>query len=75
MLQPTMASLGYVDEVVRAAGRQASRDLLRSAPPMAVGARLAGSFRSIPPERRGYALLASTMLVAVGVVGALLLLT
>jgi hypothetical protein len=60
MLKPTLASIGYVDEVIRAAGPRATRDLLRSAPPMVLAGRLAGLFHNVAPGRRGYALLAAT---------------
>lgn len=63
-LHPMLTSIGYVDEVVRAGGPSASRDLLRSAPPMALMGRLAGLFRRLPPARRGAALLAATGAVA-----------
>ncbi len=56
-LKPSLRSLGYVDQVIRDAGPSASRDLLRSAPPMLLGARLAGLFGWIAPSRRGHALL------------------
>ena len=59
MLGPAMGSLGHVDRVIRDAGPSAGRDLLRSAPPMLVGARLASLFRTLPPNRRGQALMAT----------------
>ena len=70
MLRPTLGALGHVGSVIDDAGRSARRDLLRSAPPMLIGARLAGLFRGLAPERRGYALLATagaTVLAAVAV--------
>jgi hypothetical protein len=75
MLRPMVASLGYIDEVVRAGGPRAQRDLLRSAPPMALMARAAGLLRMLPPARRGAALLAITAGAAVVAlaVGALVL--
>lgn len=74
MLKPSLASLGYIDDVIRAAGPQATRDLLRSAPPMLLGARLARLFGSVAPDRRGYALLGTVGAVLVAVVVALPLL-
>lgn len=74
MLKPSLGSIGYIDAVIRDAGPSAGRDLLRSAPPMLVGARLAGLFRSVSPNRRGYALLATTGAVALAAVAALVLL-
>lgn len=41
MMRPMMRALPWVDETVRRAGRSALRDLWRSAPPMALMARLA----------------------------------
>jgi hypothetical protein len=59
MLRPLLGALGYIGPGIDEAGRGACRDLLRSAPPMLVGARLAGSFRGLSPERRGHTLLAT----------------
>jgi hypothetical protein len=47
-LAPMLASLGYVDPVIRSAGPQASRDLLRAAPPMLLTARLTRLFAPSP---------------------------
>ena len=58
-LAPMLASLGYVDPVIRSAGPQASRDLLRSAPPMLLTARLTRLFAPVAHDRRGHALLVS----------------
>lgn len=44
-LKPSLRYFGYVDEVIRNAGPSASRDLLRSSPPMLLGACLAGVFK------------------------------
>jgi hypothetical protein len=63
-LRPMLASIGFIDQVLRNAGPRASRDLLRAAPPMLVGARLAARFGSLPPERRGPALLAVSVAAA-----------
>jgi hypothetical protein len=60
MVRPLLGALGYVDGVVGAAGRRAVRDLVRSAPPMFVGGRLASWFRSLHPSRRGPAVMAVT---------------
>lgn len=59
-LTPSLGSLGHVERIIRDAGPSARRDLLRSAPPMLLGARLAGLFRHVSPNRRGHALLAAT---------------
>lgn len=70
VLQPTLGALGHVGPVIDNAGPRARRDLLRSAPPMLLAARLAGLFRGVSPNRRGYALLATgaaTLLAAVAI--------
>ena len=59
VLRPTLGALGHVGPVIDNAGPRARRDLLRSAPPMLLGARLAGLFRRVSPNRRGHALLAA----------------
>ena len=73
-LKPSLGSLGYVDRVIRNAGPSASRDLLRSAPPMLLGARLAGLFGTVSPNRRGHALLAATGALVLAAVALTLLL-
>lgn len=50
MMRPMMRALPWIDETVRRAGRSASRDLWRSAPPMALMARIA---RLARPARLG----------------------
>ncbi|MEX1037653.1 MAG: hypothetical protein WDZ96_02200 [Acidimicrobiia bacterium] len=71
---PFLRAVGYVDRVIRSAGPSASRDLLRSAPPMLLGARLAGLFHQVSPNRRGHALLATTGAIVLAVIAALALL-
>ena len=66
MMAPMVGSIGYVDGVLRNAGRDAVRDVARGVPPMLIGARLASLFRWLPPARRGLALLGTAgVLVAV----------
>ena len=59
VLQPTLGALGHVGPVIDDAGPRARRDLLRSAPPMLLAARLTAQFRRVSPNRRGRALLAT----------------
>jgi hypothetical protein len=59
VLRPMLASMGFVDQVLRDAGPQASKDLAKSAPPMLLGARMAVRFRGTAPERRGLAVVAT----------------
>jgi hypothetical protein len=73
-MMPLLRSMGYVDRVIRDAGPSASRDLLRSAPPMLLGARLAGLFREVSPNRRGYALMATTGAIVLAAIAAFALL-
>ena len=74
LLQPTLGALGHVGPVIDDAGPRARRDLLRSAPPMLLGARLAGLFRGVSPDRRGHALLATTGAIMLAVAAITLLL-
>jgi hypothetical protein len=74
VLKPTIGALGHVGPVIDAAGPRARRDLLRSAPPMLLGARLAGLFRGVSPNRRGHALLAAVGAAVLAVVAVALLL-
>jgi len=48
MMGPMLRGMPWIDETVRRAGRSASRDLWRSAPPMALMARLARFGRRAP---------------------------
>lgn len=73
MLGPMLGSLGYLDDVLRAAGPGAARDLALSAPPMLLGARGASVFRWLPRRRRGPVLLAAMVVLAAVVVAVLLL--
>lgn len=73
-MKPLLRAMGYVDRVIRNAGPGASRDLLRSAPPMLLGARLAGLFRQVSPNRRGHALLATTGAIVLAVIAVVALL-
>lgn len=63
MLLPLTGALGFVHPVVGIGGKQARRDLLVSAPPMAVMGRLAAKFSRTAPERRGQALVLSAAAV------------
>lgn len=54
-LQPLLAGLGALDDVLRRAGDEARRDLLRAAPPVYGLARLASWFKPLPPDQRGAA--------------------
>ena len=67
MLVPLATGLGYVHEVLRRAGRQAQRDMLRAALPMAVAGLIATCFRMLSPNRRGVAALL-TLGVLTGIV-------
>lgn len=55
MMGPMMRALPRIDETVRHAGRSASRDLWRSAPPMALMARIARLARLGRKAPRGHA--------------------
>lgn len=68
---PMAQGMGEMRSVLRRAGRQAERDVWRSAPPMAATAWGAGLFRSLPPEWRPVAALAGLGLLC-GALGALL---
>ena len=73
-MRPSLRAIGHVDRVIRNAGPSASRDLLRSAPPMFLSARLAGLFRQVSPDRRGHALLAITGAIVLAAIAVALLL-
>lgn len=73
-LVPSLAAIGHIDRVIRAAGPRARRDLLRSAPPMLLGARLAALFKGISPDKRGHALMATAGAVASAIAVVLLVL-
>lgn len=74
VMRPMLGSMGFMDQVLRAAGPRASKDLARSAPPMLVMAKLAAAFRSLAPERRGPAVMATMAVAVMAVVGLVVLL-
>ncbi|MCO5168754.1 MAG: hypothetical protein M9894_20635 [Planctomycetes bacterium] len=63
-LAPMLRGLGVMREVLRQAGRQAERDLLRAVPPLYLLAVVARGFRPLPPLARG--VLANGVAVAAG---------
>ena len=64
MFGPLMQGIGWFREVLRRAGRQAERDVLRAAPPIALVARVAALFRPLPASWRGVAALLSLGILA-----------
>lgn len=65
MVAPLLASMGYIDGVLRVAGPGAARDLGRAAPPMLVAAKVASLFGRLPRDRRGHAAVTVVGLLAV----------
>ncbi len=55
MLGPMAKAMGNFQAVLRRAGRQAERDILRAMPPIAVAGRIATLFRPLSPQGRGAA--------------------
>lgn len=71
MVGPMLSALGHVHDVIASGGRQAQRDLVRAAPPMALAGRVAALFRRAAPDRRGrLAMLALGGLLALALVAA-----
>lgn len=52
---PLLRGVGVVDEVLRAAGRSAMRDMMVTAPPVYTLGRVASLFKPLPPLARGTA--------------------
>lgn len=65
LIGPMMKQVGYIDSVLEAAGPRSRRDLWRAAPPVAIIARLTRLFPFLPPERRGPAVIASSIALAI----------
>lgn len=65
MLGPILRALGHIDDVVGLGGRQARRDLRRSAAPMAAMGRASALFGWMPPGRRGPAAMVTLGILAV----------
>lgn len=55
MMAPMMRAMGHVHGTMSLAGRQAHKDLIRSAPPMAMMGQIARFFRPFSPNTRGLA--------------------
>jgi hypothetical protein len=65
MVAPLLASMGYIDGVLRVAGPGAARDLARAAPPMLVAGKVASLFGWLPRHRRGHVVATAVGLLVV----------
>jgi thiol-disulfide isomerase/thioredoxin len=75
MLGPLVKAMGYVHEVMKRGGPQATKDLWRAGLPMALAGRVAIMFSGLSPNRRGLAAVVSLMfgmLLTFGLLSALL---
>ena len=75
MLRPMSLAIGFIHGILKEAGPQAQRDMLRVAPPLILAAKTASLFRFLAESRRGAAALitiaAVTTAIAVGAIGIL----
>jgi len=65
MLKPMVRSIGFIDNILKEAGPQAQRDMLRVAPPLILTAKISNLFQFLPKSQRGPAAL---ILIAIAVV-------
>lgn len=68
-LVPMLRGVGKVHEILEQSGPQAQRDVLRQAPPMYLMARLARTFRPLPPLGRSLAAMGVMMAAGAAIVG------
>ena len=75
MLKPMLRAIGFIDSVLKEAGPQAQRDMLRVAPPLILASKIASLFHFIPKPQRGAVAITSIVVamatLAVGAVGIL----
>ncbi len=73
MLKPMLRTIGFIDRILKEAGPQAQRDMLRVAPPLILAAKIANFFSFLPKSQRGAAALTIIAVVmaaiAAGAVG------
>ncbi len=76
MLRPMARAIGFIRSILREAGPQAQRDMLRAAPPLILAANIASLFQFLRKSQRGavaLALIAVVMAaIAAGAIGALI---
>ena len=53
MLKPMLRTIGFIDSILKEAGPQAQRDMLRVAPPLILAAKIANIFQFLPESQRG----------------------
>ncbi len=73
MLKPMALAIGFIERILKEAGPQAQRDMIRVAPPLILAAKVAGLFQFMAEPHRGTAALVSIVVViaaiAVGAIG------
>ena len=67
MLKPMVRTIGFIDNILKEAGPQAQRDMLRVAPPLILTAKIANLFQFLPKSQRGAAALTSISIVVVAI--------
>lgn len=63
MLKPMLRAIGFIDSILKEAGPQAQRDMLRVAPPLILTAKIADLLQFLPKSQRGAA--AFTMIAVI----------
>ena len=63
MLKPMALAIGFIESILKEAGPQAQRDMIRVAPPLILAAKIAGLFQFMAEPHRGTAALASIVII------------
>ncbi len=76
MLKSMLHSIGFIQSILKEAGPQAQRDMLRVAPPLVLAAKIAGLFQFLAKSQRGAVALTTIAvamaMIAAGAIGALI---